>query len=116
MIFIANALTMSLQMLNLGFNEQASILSHSEYGIGPYWQVAASIPKLIYETFVGSYFSQNALQLYVSPLWTMRIEMIGSMIVVFWLLIRNSIRKNEVLTSIVILVTVLIDIRLICFF
>lgn len=113
-IFLTNFLAYALQKVGAMRNIDASVIAHSEYQIASYYQNKASIIRLFYESLIGIYLD-DPFKIYVNPLWTMKIEILGSFFLIILLSLSKQVKRNWALALITALGCFLIDVRIICF-
>lgn len=113
-IFFASFLAYFLQKVGAIRSVEASVLAHSEYQIACYYQNQASLVRLFYESMIGIYLD-DPVNIYVNPLWSMKIEILGSFFLIILLSISKQIKHNWLLVLITIFACFGIDVRVICF-
>ena len=93
---------------------EASIFAHSENQISSYYHNQASLVRLFYESLIGIYL-EDPINIYINPLWSMKIEILGSFFLIILLSISKQIKHNWLLILITIFICLGIDVRVICF-
>lgn len=113
-IFFASFLAYFLQKVKAIRSVEASIFAHSENQISSYYHNQASLVRLFYESLIGIYL-EDPINIYINPLWSMKIEILGSFFLIILLSISKQIKHNWLLILITIFICLGIDVRVICF-
>lgn len=77
-VIVSNILAYLFHMLSLYKNQSAATLTKSAW-LGSYWLFEPNIRIMLYESFIGAFFTKHVM--YNGVLWTMTYELFGSMIV-----------------------------------
>jgi peptidoglycan/LPS O-acetylase OafA/YrhL len=92
-ILLSCMLSYSVMQLNLNHNVEAARILHREDWLGMFMQFDASLPDLLSQSLYGVYFNFSKYDSYNPFLWTMSLEMLGSLMVFIFALQVNTLRK-----------------------
>ena len=91
-VFFTITVVFILIKCNLFFNQQVVLITKSEFWMGDFWKFNPDLNSLTYEGFVKIFFEGS--NKYVTTLWTMSIELAGSMLVFALLALTHKTRKR----------------------
>jgi peptidoglycan/LPS O-acetylase OafA/YrhL len=117
-IFVTSFIAYILLKFGLFFNLEAASSPESSSGwLGTFYRFDASLKDLFIFSLYGVFFNYNPETTYNSSLWTMSVEMLGSILIYAYLGIFRSKEKTYwLLISLVIFILALLKSLYVCFF
>ncbi|MGC4062621.1 MAG: acyltransferase [Aquabacterium sp.] len=92
-ILLSCLLGFGVMKMGINHNVAASQILHREDWLGMFMQFNASLPDLISQALYGVYFNFSKYDSYNPFLWTMSLEMLGSLMVFIFALQVNTLKK-----------------------
>lgn len=97
-IAMACSLTYLLMVVGWVFHREAAVLLDRTDWLGRFLEMPPSLPGLLRHVLYGVYASFQETRAYNPFLWTMGVELVGSMIVFCWLLVLSAARWPAAMT------------------
>ena len=95
-VFVSCFFAYSCLKLNLFFNQDTSLITHSKW-LASFYNFKPSFIQMIKFSFYGVYFDFHRYQNYNSPLWVMRMALFGSFLVFIFSFLFCYIKKRYII-------------------
>ena len=106
-VFFTITIVFILIKCNLFFNQQAVGITKSDWWMGSFWTFNPDLNGLTYEGFINIFFQGS--DKYVTTLWTMSVELAGSMLVFSLLALTHKTRRRWLIYCIILFIFIKTD-------